>query len=270
MNNFKWVYLVISIFFLSVNQSFGAHILEPLGTEIPATAPRYRTFGQIGHDFSRFRGVLKNKKGAKLEKKRVRSRESASEIEIEMGLGERTQFNLEWEILWEEKEAEKEEDELERTRIMGLEEFAFGIKHRFLDETYKLPDAGLILEYSPPVGLKDTHGISAVFLASKNITSRLFIPVNLGYGLENNGKSAHSLIYNFAFMWRLLPDELIPLVEFNGRRNFTDLNNKIVAVPEVVWVLPFVKNVSLKFGVPIGLNNASPDWGIRFALAKLF
>lgn len=262
MKNMKWIYFAYSIFFLLANETFAAHILEPLGTEIPATPPRFRAFTQVGHDYFRFRG----RRG----ERRIRSRESVSPLEIEFGLGERTQLNLEWEILWEEKEVEKHEDEVERVRVMGLEEFAFGIKHRFLDETREIPDAAILLEYAPPVGLKRTHEIGAILLASKNITPWLFVPINLGYGLENNSKRSHSLIYNFAFMWRLIPDEFIPLVEFNGKRNFQELTNEIVAVPEVIWAPPFIKNVSLKFGVPIGLNSDSPNWGIRFGISKLW
>lgn len=262
MKNLKLISFAAIVSFLLASDSFAAHILEPLGTEIPATPPRFRAFTQIGHDYFRFRG----RRGDK----RIRSRESVSPLEIEVGLGERTQLNLEWEILWEEKEVEKHEDEVERVRVMGLEEFAFGVKHRFLDETRTVPDAALLLEYAPPVGLKNTHEIGALLLASKNLTPWLFVPINIGYGLENNGKRSHLLIYNFAFMWRLIPDRLIPLVEFNGKRNFQELTHEIVAVPEVIWVPPVRRQMALKFGVPIGLRSDSPNWGVRAGVSILW
>lgn len=262
MRNLKGLYFGFSILFFLVGDTFAAHILEPLGTEIPATPPRFRAFTQFGHDYFRFKG----RRG----EERIRSRESVSPIEVEIGLGERTQLNLEWEILWEEKEVEKHEDEVERVRVSGLEEFAFGFKHRFLDETHTVPDAALLLEYAPPVGLKKTHEIGALLLASKNITPWLFVPINVGYGLENDGKRSHSLIYNFALMWRLIPDRLIPLVEFNGRRNFQELTHEIVAVPEVIWVPPLRRQVALKFGVPIGLTSDSPNWGVRTGISILW
>src|SRR3990170_9094730 len=144
---------------------FAAHILEPLGTEIAATPARGRMFGQAIYEYSREEnGTTKNT--------------HLLPLEFEIGVGERTQLNLEGEILLRQDETGNPE------RESGVEEIAIGVKHRFMDETRVLPDTAFEAEFAPAIGLKgNEHGVKGTLILSKNLHPRFVVHVNGAYEL---------------------------------------------------------------------------------------
>ena len=254
------------------NFLYAAHILEPLGTEIAATPPRGRMFGQMEYLYSK----EDPDNGAEVTS-------HVFPVEFEVGVGERTQLNFEASVLLEKKvEGVVETDN-------GIQELAFGLKHRFLDETPNLPDAAFLVEFAPAAGLKgDEAELKATFLMTKNLTNRFLVHVETGYLLETErevevegtvsgtavtgeGKikveNTNIFVYNVAPTIRVIPDRLLLLAELNGESNFRDNINDVTISPEVIFV---IQNMALKFRVPIGLTDEANDIAIHFGISKLF
>ncbi len=260
------------------HEAFGAHILEPLNTEIAATTPRGRMFAQVGYDYFKFENGTTFKA-------------HLLPVDFEIGVGERTQLNLEGVIVLREDNA--------GARESGVDELAFGVKHRFMEEGRAAPDMAFEAEYVPSAGLTGNHkAVAANLILSKNITPRFVLHLNGGYELETERETevetapvssggadvvigieeeAHNeaiWFYNVAPMFKVIPDKLMVLAELNGRTPASG-NTTIVIVPEVIAVLQSdtflaLQNVAFKFGVPFGLNDDSPDLGFQFAVSKLF
>lgn len=249
-------FLIIMVLFMT-DQALAAHILEPLGTEIAATPPRGRMFGQANYEYSRENDV----------------RSHLMPVEFEIGLGERTQLNLEGEILLREEITDA-------PRERGVEEIGFGVKHRFLDETQRLPDAAFEAEFSPSVGLTgNAHALKGVLILSKNLHPRWVVHLNGGYELETESEGEEVVnrttwSYNVAPMYRVVPDRLIVLAELNGLTRPSE-GTRMTLAPEMIGVIQTetffaLQNLAFKLAVPIGLNDRSPDVGVRFGVSKLF
>ena len=255
------------------HEALAAHILEPLGTEIASTSPRGRMFGQIVYDYSKF----ENGTTTKLH---------TGSVEFETGIGERTQINLEGLIVLRE--------DVGGVREQGVDELAFGVKHRFLDEGRVAPDTAFEVEYVPSGGLTGNHhAMAGTLIFSKNVTPRFLLHVNGGYELETErelegtadlvtgevtfAEEAHSqasMFYNVAPVFKVIPDKLMLLAELNGRTQVSG-DTELVVTPEVIAVIQSetffaLQNIAFKFAVPFGLNDDSPDIGIKFAISKLF
>ncbi|MCI0526759.1 MAG: hypothetical protein L0Y56_04805 [Nitrospira sp.] len=258
------VNLVLLVF---ADFAFAAHIMEPLGTEIAATTPRGRMFGQAVYEYSRVEnGTTKNT--------------HLLPIEFEIGVGERTQLNLEGETLLREDETGNP------ARESGVEEIAIGVKHRFLDETPVLPDAAFEAEFAPSIGLKgNEHGVKGALILTKNLHPRLVVHVNGAYELETEREIDISTptdevinhatwFYNVAPMIRVIPDRLMVLLELNGKIPASG-NTELTVAPEVIGVIQTetffaLQNLAFKLAVPFGLNDHSPDIGVKFGVSKLF
>lgn len=241
---------------------YAAHILEPLGTEIAATPPRGRMFGQIEYAYSKDDSENGNEVTSHI-----------LPIEFEVGIGERTQLNLEAEVLLEESSGGETEN--------GIEEMAFGLKHRLLDETKTLPDMAFLVEFSPAAGLRgDEAELKGTILLTKNLTNRFLVHVETGYLLETereveienhvaevNVENANIFVYNVAPIFRVIPDRLLLLAELNGESNFRDNINRVTIAPEVILA---IKRLSLKLAVPFGITDEARDIGVHFGISKLF
>ena len=253
-----------SLGFLLIVSSFveAAHILEPLGTEISQTPPRGRAFGQIEYVYSDDNPEL----GEDVTEHKLA-------FEFEIGVGERTQLNLEAEVLLEEEEEGSPDTE------NGIEEIAVGFKHRFLDETGVLPDAAILMEFAPAAGLKGNEAeLKATLLLTKNFTNRFLIHLESGilyiteretegFDGETEIHNSNILIYNIAPIIRIIPDRLLAVAELNGESDFKTNSNNVSIMPEVILA---VKNHAFKLGVPIGVSEDAKDIGVRFAISKLF
>jgi hypothetical protein len=258
---------------IAAQDAMAAHILEPLGTEIAATTSRGRMFGQIVYDYSKFENGTTVKT-------------HLLPVEFELGVGERTQLNLEGVVALREDTAGVHES--------GVDELAFGVKHRFLDEGRAAPDMAFEAEYVPSAGLTGNHkAVAAALIVSKNVTPRFVLHLNGGYELETEREvegtadlgtgevtvveEAHNeatWFYNAAPMIRVIPDKLMVLAEFNGRTPASGDTTMVIA-PEVIAVFQSdtflaLQNVAFKFAVPFGLNDDSPDIGLRLGISKLF
>lgn len=159
---YKAIPIVFSLLVLIFSdQVFAAHILEPLGTEIAATTPRGRVFGQAIYDYSR-------------EENSTTKNTHLLPIEFEIGVGERSQLSLEGETLLRQEETGA-------ARKSGVQEIGIGIKHRFWDETRLLPDAAFEAEFVPSIGLKgNEHGVKGTFIFSKNLHPQIRGPSQWG------------------------------------------------------------------------------------------
>ena len=263
MKFFKFTLFSIVGTLLIVNNFVeAAHILEPLRTEISQTPPRGRTFGQIEYVYSDDDPEVG---------KDVTEHELA--VEFEIGVGERTQLNLEAEILLEEEEEGSPETE------NGIKGIAVGLKHRFQDETGVLPDAAFLTEFAPAAGLKGNEAeLKATLLLTKNFTNRFLIHLESGILYiterelevadgETEIHNANIFIYNIAPIVRIIPDRILAVVELNGVSDFKANSNDVSIMPELILV---VKNHAFKLGVPIGISEDAKDFGIRFAISKLF
>lgn len=262
----------------ATHDAWGAHILEPLNTEIASTTARGRMFGQIVYDYSKFENGTTIKT-------------HVLPVEFELGVGERTQLNLEGVIALREDTAGVHES--------GVDELAVGVKHRFLDEGPVAPDMAFEAEYVPSAGLTGNgKAVAGALILSKNVTPRFVLHVNGGYELETEREvevetapvggggedvvvgiteEAHNQatwFYNVTPMVKVIPDKLMVLAEFNGRTPASG-DTTMVVVPEVIAVFQSetnfaLQNVAFKFGVPFGLNDDSPDFGLQFGISKLF
>lgn len=258
--------LFINFYLCGGSDVFAAHILEPLGTEIAATPPRGRMFGQVQYEYSR-------------EENNATKTTHLLPVELEIGIGERTQLNLESEILLREKETGSPAES-------GVEEIGIGVKHRFLDETGALPDAAFEAEFSPSIGLNGNgHSVKGALIFSKNLHSRFVVHLNGAYEFETEREfdgttgteeavNHTAWSYNVAPMIRVIPDRLMALAELNGQTAaFGD--TVLTLAPEVIGVIQtetffVLQNLAFKLAVPFGLNGRSPDIGVKFGISKLF
>jgi len=261
------------------HEALAAHILEPLGTEIASTSPRGRMFGQIVYHYSKFENGTTVKT-------------HLLPVEFEAGIGERTQLNLEGVVVLRE--------EVGAAREHGVDELAFGVKHRFVDEGRVTPDMAFEAEYVPSAGLAGNgKAVAATLILSKNLTPRFVLHLNGGYELETERElevetdpdflgsgqtvvtevvegvhNQASIFYNIAPMFKVIPDKLILLAELNGHTHASG-DTELVVAPEVIAVIQSetffaLQNIAFKLAVPFGLNDDSPDMGIRFGISKLF
>jgi len=256
--------------------AFAAHILEPLGTEIASTTQRGRMFGQIEYDYFKFEN------GSTFTSHLLA-------VDLEAGIGERTQLNLDGVIVLRE--------EVGTDREQGVDELAFGVKHRFMDESRTAPDMAFEVEYVPSAGLTGNgHALAGMLIVSKNVSPRFVLHLNGGYELETERELAietgtatdpdavaavteevhngATWIYNVAPIFKAIPDRLMLLAEFNGRTQASG-DTFLVVAPEVIAVIQSetyfaLQNVAFKFAIPFGLNDDSPDIGIKFGISKLF
>lgn len=240
--------------FIGTDVLNAAHILEPLGTEIAATPPRGRLFGQIEYAYSN---------DDPDEGEEIKAHSLA--LEFEIGIGERTQLNLEGEVLLEKTHGDEKES--------GIEEIAFGLKHRFLDETQTLPDAAFLVEFAPGVGLnEDESEIKGSILLTKNFTNKCLTHLEVGYIYETENEeegveNANIFVYNIAPIYRHIPDQLLLIAELNGRSNFEEDIHQITIAPEAIYVM---NNIAFKLALPIGVTDDADDIGVRFGISKLF
>lgn len=266
----KKIYLalmvLLGIHLVAEEAAFPAHILEPLGTEISATPPRGRMFGQIEYLYSKD----EPKVGPEIKTHLL-------PLEFEIGVGERTQLSFEAVMLLEEKEG--------RTGMTedGIEEMAFGLKHRFWDESNSLPDAAYLVEFAPAAGLNGNEAeLKGTVLLTKNVTRRFLVHLETGILHETERESEADLptgavethvhtknfyVYNVAPVFRLIPEKLLLAAELNGETHFKEAVSKITLAPEVIYV---VRDTALKLRVPFGLTEDSPDIGVHFGVSKLF
>jgi hypothetical protein len=268
-----WIVIVNLVMWVFADLAWAAHILEPLGTEIAATTPRGRMFGQAIYDYQR-------------KENGTTSNTHLLPVEFEIGLGERTQLNLEGEILLREDQTGSSE------RESGVEEIGVGVKHRFLDETQVLPDAAFEAEFAPSIGLKgNEHGVKGVLILTKNLHPRLVVHINGAYELETERElevegaapvdevkeEVHNhatWFYNVAPMIRVIPDRLMVLLELNGKTPASG-DTELTVAPEVIGVIQTetffaLQNLAFKLAVPFGLNDHSPDMGVKVGISKLF
>lgn len=258
--------LTILLFMGAAEYAWAAHIMEPLGTEIAATPPRGRMFGQVNYEYTR-------------EKNGTTKTTHLLPIEFEIGLGERIQLNLEGDILLRENTTGS-------PIKSGIEEIGVGVKHRFLDETQLLPDAAFEMEYSPSIGLKgNERGIKGTLIFSKNLHPRFVVHFNGAYELETEREldvtsktdevvNHETWFYNVAPMFKAIPDILMVLAELNGYTEVSG-NTVLTLAPEVIVVIQTgtffaLQNMAIKLAVPFGLNGNSPEIGVKFGLSMLF
>jgi hypothetical protein len=225
-------------------------------------------FGQATYDYSR-------------EKNSTTKNTHLLPIEFEMGAGERTQLNLEGETLLRQ-------DETGVARKSGVKEIGIGIKHRFWDETRLLPDAAFEAEFAPSTGLKgNEHGVKGTLILSKNLHPRFVVHLNSAYELETEREldvtttpgtdkvvNHATWFYNIAPIFRVIPDRLMILAEFNGHIHASG-HTELTLAPEVIGVIQTetflsLQNLAFKLAVPFGLNDHSPDFGVKFGISKLF
>ena len=260
------IILIAAIAAKTAEDAWAAHIMEPLGTEIAATPPRGRMFGQVNYEYTR-------------EENGTTKTTHLLPIEFEIGLGERIQLNLEGDILLRE-------DITGSPRESGIEEIGVGVKHRFMDETQLLPDAAFEVEYSPSIGLKGNgRGIKGALIFSKNLHPRFVVHLNGAYELETEREldvvaqtdevvNHATWSYNVAPMFKAIPDRLMLLAELNGSTEVSG-NTVLTLAPEVIVVIQTgtffaLQNMAIKLAVPFGLNGNSPDIGVKFGLSMLF
>lgn len=233
----------------------GAHFKEPLGTEIADTPVAGRLLGHLEYEY------------AEGDHGDEDFSTHALGLELEIGIGDRTQLNLEAEFALEDKEG----DNVER----GIEEIAFGAKHRFHDETDRLPDLAFLLEFAPGAGISsDESEFKASILLTKNFSPAFLTHFELGYILETeNGEhgeeeeNTHLFIYNLAPMFQVIHDRLMLLMELNGESDFDDDDHAISLAPEVIYE---IRDTFIKIAIPIGLTDDAPDIGFRFGLSRFF
>jgi len=266
--------ILFGLFFAVTHDGFAAHILEPLGTEIAATPPRGRMFGQVEYLYTQ----KDPDDGPKVNTHLL-------PLEFEIGVGERTQLNLEAAVLIEE------DIEGVQGKSDGIQEMAFGLKHRFFDETETLPDAGFLVEFAPAAGLKgDEAELKTTLLFTKNLSNRFLVHLETGYLLETEreievegmvigggpdvegeGKTkvenTHHFVYNVAPVFRLIPERLLLVAELNGESNFKTHFDDIMVRPEIILV---IQELALKFAVPVGISSEADDFGFHFGISKLF
>jgi len=235
---------------------YAAHILEPLGTEIAATPPRGRMFGEV--------------KYAYIKDDPDDSEEITSHVlgfEFEIGVGERTQLNLEAEVLLDEEEDKSDESE------SGIEEIAFGVKHRFWDETDTQPDAAFLVEVAPGAGLNnDESELKGSLLLTKNFTNKFLTHFELGYlyvteDEEDETTNTNNVIYNIAPIFRIIPDKFLLVAELNGLYDFDNDISDVSLSPEIIYVF---KKTALKFRTIFGLSDEADDFAIEIGISKLF
>jgi hypothetical protein len=216
-----------------------AHLKEPLGTEIAATPLPGRTLTHSEYNYGE----------GKHEGEHTCCHGLA--LEFELGVTHRTQICLEAETVLKEKKG----DAVAR----GAEEVAFGLKHRFFDETNTVEE------------------VKGSLLLTKHLAPRFLTHLELGYVLEKEveeeedgakiTEKSRFFIYNLAPMVEVIHERLMALLELNGESSFDNDTHRISLAPEVIFE---VKDTFLKLSVPIGLTDETDDIAIRFAISHLF
>lgn len=235
-----------------------AHVTEPIETESTLIPPKGHLFVFTGYTFET-----------------NGEREHELPVEVEFGLTERTQLNLEGEVLILEENDEKER---------GVKELAFGLKQLLWGNPDVLHPTGqglrensalaLSLDFAPVSRVSgDAQAFTVKLLASQAVGHNLLVHMNAGYELESRTisgerKAVNTALWRIAPMWQLVHDRLYAVGELVGERDFTQDATKLSFIPELI-VSP-TSSVSFKVGFAVGLTDATPDWGIRSGVSILF
>ncbi|MEK7748003.1 MAG: hypothetical protein AAB300_02895 [Nitrospirota bacterium] len=255
-------FIIVSLLLLTNTPVFAAHILEPIGLEIAATPPRGRMFGEIVYSSTKEQADHEEITGKSLG------------LEFEVGVGEQTQLHFEAEVVIAEEQGHEPAEK-------GVEEIAFGVKHRFWDETPKNPDAAFLVEFAPEAGLEGNGSeLKTSLLLTKHFSPRFLVHTETGYLHETERESeavgmpteirvhnAGFFIYKIAPVYQVIPDRLLLMATLMGKENLKGDQNDVTLAPGVIFVMG---NAALKLSLPFGLSEAANDNGVAFAISKLF
>ena len=241
-----------------------AHLMEPLETETATTVPPGRMSGHVEYLYT------EHQQGSGIE-----TTSHLLPIEFEVGVGNRTQLNIEASLVLKEK------NDLTSETEKGIEEIAIGLKHRFIEETRMRPNAAFLVEFAPSTGLEgNSSELMGALVLSKTPWNRFPVHVEAGYIYETERETRVSgatvttevvssgiLIYRAAPGFQVIPDRFLLAVELTGETHLRGWINNVSIAPEFILV---VGKSSLKLGILIGLSEEANDIGVHFGLSRLF
>ena len=241
-----------------------AHLMEPLLTETAYTVPPGRLSAHIEYLFTTHKQTSETETTSHL-----------LPVEFEMGVGYKTQFNIEATLILKEKTVPGGKEE------KGIEEMSFGLKHRFIEETRMRPKTAFLVEFVPSTGLEgNTSELSGALVLSKTLKKRFSIHVEGGYLYETERENRVSgttvttdvvnsgtMIYRVAPGFQVIPERLLLGVELTGETHLRNYINDLSIAPELILI---VGKSALKLRILIGLSEEANDIGVHFGLSRLF
>jgi hypothetical protein len=247
---FRFVLIVAPMFLLSL--AVQAHHLEPISTEYALPfAPKAGTW-EITYEFER------EGRGA--------NEQALPEVELEIGLFPRLQFNLGFPLL-RRKEGPGEPAPVVGGRVeAGVRYLLFGGAQR----RYAVSLQGGV---EAPTGssaiVGDATEIGAAIHIDRSLGRRARLHSNLGWITSIGGSErperffrySHALVWMPARRWN-------PALEILGETETRTGETRLALQPEMIFWAN--RHWEIKVGVPIGLTSTTPDVGVRAQVAILW
>ncbi len=247
---FRFVLIVTLMFLLSL--AVQAHHLEPISTEYALPfAPKAGAW-EITYEFER------EGRGA--------NEQALPEVELEIGLFPRLQFNLGFPLL-RVKEGPGEPAPVVGGRLeAGARYLLFGGAQRRYAVSLQ---AGVEAPTGSSAIVGDATEIGAAIHVDRSFGRRARLHSNLGWITSIGGSERPERLfrYSHALVW-MPAQRWNPALEILGETETRTGETRLALQPELIFWAN--RHWEIKVGVPIGLTSTTPDVGVRAQVAILW
>lgn len=244
------IFFCAPIFFLT--PVVQAHHLEPISTEYALPfAPKAGTW-EITYEFER------EGRGA--------NQQALPEVELEIGLFPRLQFNLGFPLL-RRKEGPGEPAPVVGGRVeAGIRYLLFGgVQRRYAVSL----QAGVEAPTGSSAIVGDATEIGAALHVDRSLGRRARLYSNLGWSTTVGGSERPERLFRYSHALVWMPGRRWnPVLEILGETETRTGETRLALQPEMIFWAN--RHWEVKLGIPIGLTSATPGIGVRAQVAILW
>jgi hypothetical protein len=196
-----------------------------------------------------------------------RDREYNPSITMSYGLSEKTDLGVGSGYLFTQPEEGEKEN--------GLADTEAKLKYRWMDEKEWTPALATAAKLKIPTA-SETKGLGSGkpdfginMIATKNLSKRLVLHLNVGYTFIGDGESNKELNYSLAAQYALT-DRWALVGEFFGTNNLNGMTGDDPFSGLLGTYYLITESLIWDMGIETGMNNAAPDYRLTTGITLLF
>jgi len=196
-----------------------------------------------------------------------KDREYSPSVTMSYGLSEKADLGMGTGYLF----MDPEEGENER----GLADTEAKLKYRWMDEKKWTPGLATAAKLKIPTA-SETKGLGSGkpdfginMIATKNLSKRLVLHLNLGYTFIGDGEANKELNYSLAAQY-VLTDRWALVGEFFGTNNLNGMTGDDPFSGLLGTYYLITESLIWDMGIETGMNNAAPDYRLTTGITLLF